>query len=128
MAQLQRSRRLRQENSEATEVLCLQQGRGRCNFSERWIVSANSVCMSNTKDHTQSDQHTHAMMPLKKEQGRAASLGDSSYAPIAQALYHCIAQALYHCIAQALYHCIVVSCAFSSQYCYDHTLKLFLEM
>ena len=38
------------------------------------------------KDLAQSDQHTHAMQLLKKEQGRAAGLGAASYAPIAQAL------------------------------------------
>ena len=38
------------------------------------------------KDHAQSDQHTHAMLLLKKEQSRAAGLGVASYAPIAQAL------------------------------------------
>ena len=38
------------------------------------------------KDHAQSDQHTHAMQLLKKEQGRAAGLRAASYAPIAQAL------------------------------------------
>lgn len=52
------------------------------------------------------------MMPLKKEQGRAAGLGDSSYTPI----------------AQALYHCIVVSCVFSSHYYMTITIKLFMEM
>ena len=60
--------------------------RGRRNFNDRWIVGADSVRTSNVKDHAQSDQHTHAMQLLKKEQGRAAGLGAASYAPIAQAL------------------------------------------
>ena len=59
---------------------------GRRNFNDRWIVSADSVRTSNVKDHTQSDQYTHAMQLLKKEQGRAAGLGATSHAPIAQAL------------------------------------------
>ena len=60
--------------------------RGRRNFSERWIVGADSVRASNVKGLAQSDQHTHAMMLLKKKQGRAAGLGVASYAPIARAL------------------------------------------
>ena len=46
--------------------------RGGRNFSERWIVGADSVHASNVKDHAQSDQHAHALLLLKKEQGRAA--------------------------------------------------------
>ena len=60
--------------------------RGRRNFNDRWIVSADSVRTSNVKDHAQSDQHMLAMQLLKKEQGRAAGLGAGSYAPIVQAL------------------------------------------
>ena len=60
--------------------------RGRRNFSERWIIGADSVRTSNVKDHAQSDQHAHAMLLLRKEQGRAAGLGVASYTPIAQAL------------------------------------------
>ena len=40
----------------------------RRNFSNRWIVGANSVCTSNIRDHARADQHTHAMNLLKKEQ------------------------------------------------------------
>ena len=39
---------------------------GERNFSEQWIVGADSVRASNVKDHAQSDQHTHAMMLLKR--------------------------------------------------------------
>ena len=53
---------------------------GERNFSEQWIVGADSVRASNVKDHAQLDQHRHA---AKKEQGRAAGLGVASYAPIA---------------------------------------------
>ena len=48
---------------------------GRRNFSDRWIGGADSVRTSDVKDHAQSDQHTHAMLLLKKEQRRAAGLG-----------------------------------------------------
>ena len=33
--------------------------RGRKNFSEKWIVGADSVRLSNVRDHAQNDQHTH---------------------------------------------------------------------
>ena len=64
--------------------------RGRRNFNDRWIVGADSVRTSidirieylwyqpNVKDHAESDQHTHAMQLLKKEQGIAAGLGAAS--------------------------------------------------
>ena len=41
---------------------------------------------SNIKNHSQSDQHVHAMLLLHKEQTIAAGLGPSSYAPIAKLL------------------------------------------
>ena len=47
----------------------------RRNFSEQWIVGADSVRTSNVKDHAQSDQHAPTMMLLRKEQGRVAGLG-----------------------------------------------------
>ena len=49
--------------------------RGGRNFSERWIVSADSVCASNVKDHAQSDQHTHAMILLKRSKEELQSWG-----------------------------------------------------
>ena len=55
--------------------------RGGRNFSERWIIDANSVHASNVKDHVQSDQHTHAMMLLKKEQGKSCRLGGHFISP-----------------------------------------------
>ena len=55
----------------------------RRNFSERWIIGADSVRTSNIRDHSRADQHVHAMMLLKKE--HASSSGAScSYSPIAQ--------------------------------------------
>ena len=34
----------------------------RRNFSERWIIGADSVRTSNIRDHSRADQHVHAMM------------------------------------------------------------------
>ncbi len=59
--------------------------RGRKNFSEKWIVGADSVRISNVRDHAKNDQHAHAMTLLKQQQSQSAGLGPSSYAPIAQA-------------------------------------------
>ena len=56
------------------------------NFSDKWIVGANSVRISNVCDHAQSDQHGHAMLLMRKQQSKAAGLPPQSYAPIAQAL------------------------------------------
>ena len=55
------------------------------NFSDKWIVGADSARVSNVRDHVQSDQHAHAMMLLKKQCVRSAGLPPSSYVPIAQA-------------------------------------------
>ena len=59
--------------------------RGSKNFIEKWIVGADSVRVSNVRDHAQNDQHTHSMSLLKKKQAESAGLGPSGYAPIAQA-------------------------------------------
>ena len=97
VVQLQHSHRRRQENStyndwSALPAASLRQASGWRNFSEWRIIGPNSVCMSNIKDHAQSDQHMHALMLLKKEQGRAAGLGVSPYTPIQfiVSLYCCI--------------------------------------
>ena len=57
--------------------------RGRKNFSEKWVVRADLVQISNIHDHAKNDQHAHVMSLLKKQE--AAGLGPSTYAPIAQA-------------------------------------------
>ena len=59
--------------------------KGRKNFSDRWIVGAYSVTISNVRDHTKSDQHSHALALLKKQRSQSAGLGPSTYASIAQA-------------------------------------------
>lgn len=57
------------------------------NFSDKWVVGANSVKTSNVREHAMSDQHVHAMNLQNKEFAR--SEGKSLVpreAPIIQAL------------------------------------------
>ena len=60
---------------------------GRKNFSNKWIVGAESVHTSNVWGHAQTDQHTYAMLLLTKERSLAQGLSASSYAPIAKCLH-----------------------------------------
>ena len=55
----------------------------RRNYSDRWVIGAESLCTSNIRDHAKTDQHQHAMMLWKKQQATARGLGPSAYAPIA---------------------------------------------
>ena len=55
---------------------------GRNNFSNKWIVGAESVHTSNVGDHAQNDQYTHLMHLLKKIQAVAQGLGPSEHVPI----------------------------------------------
>ena len=59
---------------------------GCCNYSDKWIVGADSLRTSNIKDHARTDQHNHAMLLFMKEQSRSAGLGPQSYAPIVRSL------------------------------------------
>ena len=59
---------------------------GRRNYSNSWIVGAESIRTSNIRDHTKSDQHCHAMSLRLREQATARGECSSSYAPIAAAL------------------------------------------
>ena len=59
----------------------------RRNFSEKWLLGADSVHTSNIRDHAKADQHTHAMNLLKREHARESGSDPSSYAPIARALH-----------------------------------------
>jgi len=60
--------------------------RGRKNFSDKWIVGAHSVWISNIRDYNaQNNQCAHAMRLLKKQGSKSAGLGPSSYTSIAQA-------------------------------------------
>jgi hypothetical protein len=49
------------------------------NFSNKWIVGADSIQTSSIKDHAITDQHNHAMTLLKKEQAQSHGEGPSSY-------------------------------------------------
>ena len=59
--------------------------RSRKNFNDSWIVGAESVRISNVRNHAKNDQHTHAMSLLKQQHAGTAGLGPLAYAPIAQA-------------------------------------------
>ena len=66
--------------------------RGRRNFSEKWIVGADSVCTSNLRDHARNYQHVYAMSLLKRQRAEslgldlAMGLGLAYYVPIAKHL------------------------------------------
>ena len=51
---------------------------GRKNFSEKWIAGADSVQVSNVRNHARNNQDTHAMTLLKKQHTQSAGLGPSS--------------------------------------------------
>ncbi len=53
--------------------------RSRKNFSDRWIVAAESVRISNVGDHTKAEQHIHAMCLLKKHESSDLSLSDYAF-------------------------------------------------
>ena len=54
--------------------------RGRKNFSEKWIVGADSVRVSNVRDHAQNDQHTHTVCMYAEAHGNIATMSaDSDY-------------------------------------------------
>lgn len=57
---------------------------GSKNFSDKWIIRADSVRLSNNHDHALNDQHTHGISILKKQHTVSACLGPSCYAPITQ--------------------------------------------
>ena len=58
----------------------------RRNYSDKWILGADSIRNSNIRNHARSDQHAHAMLLLRKSQAQSKGLDASSYAPIAKAL------------------------------------------
>ncbi len=60
---------------------------GRRNYSDKWVVGADSVRTSNIKDHARTDQHQHAMTLLAKEHAEAKGQGPASYAPIVRAVH-----------------------------------------
>jgi len=48
------------------------------NYSDKWIVGADSVRTSNIRDHAHSDQHQHAMSLYYKESGSTAKAAEAS--------------------------------------------------
>ena len=42
------------------------------NFSNKWITGVDSICTSNIQDHATSEQHSHAMTMLSREQAMAS--------------------------------------------------------
>ena len=63
--------------------------RRRKNFSENWIVRAKSV--SNVHNHTQNEQHFHAMLLLKKQHS-----GSTGLSPLSYTLLHYCNESLYY--------------------------------
>ena len=57
------------------------------NFSDKWVVGANSVKTSSVREHAITDQHVHAMNLYKKEVARSeGQLLVPKESPIIQAL------------------------------------------
>ena len=56
------------------------------NFSDKWILGADSLRTSNIRDCSKTNQHVQAMRLLAKEHATARGDGPSSYAPILQAM------------------------------------------
>jgi len=61
--------------------------RGMKNFSDKWIVGADSIRVSNVREHAQNKQHEHAMSLLRKRSTTSAGLDPlaSSASPIVRA-------------------------------------------
>ena len=61
--------------------------RGMKNFSDKWIVGADSIRLSNVQQHAQNKQHKHAMSLLRKRSTTSAGLDAlaSSTSPIVRA-------------------------------------------
>ena len=61
--------------------------RGMKNFSDKWIVGADSIRVSNVQEHAQNKQHKHAMSFLRKRSATSAGLDPlaSSAFPIVRA-------------------------------------------
>ena len=51
--------------------------RGRKHFSEKWIAGADSLQISNVRDHAQNDQQAHAMSLVKKKRSQSAGASDA---------------------------------------------------
>ena len=62
---------------------------GRRNYSNSWIVGAESIRTSNIRDHAKSDQHCHAMSLRLREQATARGECSSSMLPLPLPLQLC---------------------------------------
>ena len=47
---------------------------GRRNYSDKWILGADSIRNSNIRDHTHSDQHALVMLLLRNSQAQSKVL------------------------------------------------------
>ena len=56
------------------------------NFSNKWIVGADSLRTSNICDHAKTIQHRTVMSLLEKEHAIARGVSPSTYVPIARAI------------------------------------------
>ena len=56
------------------------------NFSNSWLLGADSIRTSNMRDHTHSKQHVHAINLLEKERASDARQSLLANAPIALVL------------------------------------------
>jgi len=52
------------------------------NYSNKWVVWAESVCNSNIKDLAKTDQNVHAMMLLNKSTPKLLDLGNHHKHPL----------------------------------------------
>ena len=59
---------------------------GARNYSDKWIVGADSLRTSNIRDHAKTSMHKLAVLNLKKDNARSQGLGPTAYAPIARFL------------------------------------------
>ena len=78
-----------EKDGEIVQVQHLQQvqdkNRELPNFSDRWIIGAESLRTSNIRDHRKDNYHALAMSLLIKERVASCGQGPSSYVPIMQA-------------------------------------------
>ena len=59
---------------------------GAKNFSDKWIYGAESVRISNVRDHAKSDQHARAMSISKKKHAAASGISPLVFSPITRSL------------------------------------------
>ena len=57
-----------------------------CNFSDKWITGTYSIRTSNIQDHPTSEQHSHTLPMLSREQAMASGHSVMADGPIVVAL------------------------------------------